>query len=106
MSSSCLSLGRSGNRFRSCKPSFAASGKQRRGTSKKAQAHQLGQDDRAEYAVSNEIAAPQAPRLLFDAVEPFETEPLPGQGSATNLSREHVERATDAMTHWDAELIT
>ena len=61
-------------------------------------------DDGAEQGVGDQIAAPEPSRLLFDAVEPFEAKTLPDQRRSANLSREHVERAANAVAHWDAEL--
>ena len=72
------------------------------GWSAKPSPHELGEDHRAEQGVGDQVPAPEPPRLLAHAIEPFESEPLPDEGSSADLARENVERSADAVAHWDA----
>src|SRR6266496_257234 len=60
----------------------------------------------AEKRIGDQVPSPEPPRFLADAVEPFEPEPLPDEGSPANLACENVERSPHAVAHWDAQLIT
>ena len=56
-------------------------------------------DHADERRIRGEVALPQTPRLLLDAVEPFEAHALPTLGSALHVAREDVERSADAVAH-------
>ena len=68
-------------------------------------AERLAHDHRAEDRVGHQVALPEPPWLLQDAVEPLETQLLPQPRRAAGLSRQHVERPPDAVPYPDVEAL-